>query len=228
MYKPSVELIKRALEEDGADSDITTLSTVPEQQQATARIITRQSGIVAGLWVATETFRVLDEQISVELLVQDGATVRSDEVLAYLSGPACSVLSAERVALNFLGHLSGIATITAHCVQAVEGTHTRVIDTRKTTPGLRALEKAAVKLGGGQNHRFGLHDGVLIKDNHIKAAGGIAQAITAARRFAPHLLKIEVECETLSEVQEALQAAADVILLDNMEIAAMREALTVI
>jgi nicotinate-nucleotide pyrophosphorylase (carboxylating) len=228
MYKPSVELIKRALEEDGADSDITTLSTVPEQQQATARFITRQSGVIAGLWVATETFRVLDERISIELLVQDGASVRPDEVLAHLSGPARSILSAERVALNFLGHLSGIATITAHCVHAVEGTHARIIDTRKTTPGLRALEKAAVKLGGGQNHRFGLHDGVLIKDNHIKAAGGITQAVTAARRAAPHLLKIEIECETLAEVQDALESGADVVLLDNMNVEMMRNAVALI
>jgi nicotinate-nucleotide pyrophosphorylase (carboxylating) len=228
MYKPFVELIKRALEEDGAASDITTLSTVPEQQQATAWIITRQSGVVAGLGIAAETFRVLDDQITVELLVQDGATVRPDDVLAHLSGPARSLLSAERVALNFLGHLSGIATVTAHCVHAVEGTRARIIDTRKTTPGLRALEKAAVKLGGGQNHRFGLHDGVLIKDNHIKAAGGIVQAVTAARRMAPHLLKIEIECETLAEVQDALESGADVVLLDNMSIEMMRSAVELI
>jgi nicotinate-nucleotide pyrophosphorylase (carboxylating) len=228
MYKPSIELIKRALEEDGADADITTLSTVSEQQQATARIITRQSGVVAGLSVAVETFRVFDDQITVELLVQDGAAVRSDDVLAHLRGPARSLLSAERVALNFLGHLSGIATITAHCVRAVEGSRARIIDTRKTTPGLRALEKAAVKLGGGQNHRFGLHDGVLIKDNHIKAAGGIVQAVTAARRMAPHLLKIEIECETLAEVQDALESGADVVLLDNMGVEMMRNAVELI
>lgn len=228
MYKPSVELIKRALEEDGADSDITTLSTVSEQQQASARFITRQAGVVAGLWMAAETFRVLDERISVELLVQDGAAVQPDEVLAHISGPARSLLSAERVALNFLGHLSGIATITSHCVRAVEGTRTRIIDTRKTTPGLRALEKTAVKLGGGQNHRFGLHDGVLIKDNHIKAAGGIVQAVTAARRAAPHLLKIEIECETLAEVQDALESGADVVLLDNMSVEMMRNAVALI
>jgi nicotinate-nucleotide pyrophosphorylase (carboxylating) len=137
-------------------------------------------------------------------------------------------LSAERVALNFLGHLSGIATLTAQCVRAVEGTRARVLDTRKTTPGLRSLEKAAVQLGGGHNHRFGLSDGVLIKDNHIKAAGGIIQAVTAARAMAPHLLKIEVECETLAEVQEALAAGADVILLDNMDVQTIQKAVDLI
>src|SRR5207253_7028935 len=155
-------------------------------------------------------------------------TVHSDQVLAHLDGPARSLLSAERVALNFLGHLSGIATVTARCVKAVEGTPTRVLDTRKTTPGLRSLEKDAVLLGGGKNHRFGLSDGVLIKDNHIKAAGGIVQAVTAARRSAQHLLKIEVECERLSEVRLALEAGADVILLDNMDVATMRDAVELV
>jgi nicotinate-nucleotide pyrophosphorylase (carboxylating) len=137
-------------------------------------------------------------------------------------------LSAERVALNFLGHLSGIATTTARSVRALEGTQTRILDTRKTTPGLRSLEKMAVQMGGGHNHRFGLNDGVLIKDNHIKAAGTIAQAVAAARRAAPHLLKIEVECETLDEVREALQARADVVLLDNMDTEIMRSAVALI
>ncbi len=217
MLKPPLDLIRRALEEDGAAADITTLSTVPEQQQSSGSILTRQAGVIAGLAIATETFRLFDEQVSVDLLLHDGATVQPGDVLAHLSGPARSLLSAERVALNFLGHLSGIATLTAQCVHAVEGTRARILDTRKTTPGLRSLEKAAVLIGGGQNHRFGLSDGVLIKDNHIKAAGGIAQAIAAARHTAPHLLKIEIECETLAEVQQALEAHADVVLLDNMD-----------
>ena len=228
MFKSSLELIQRALEEDGAMSDITTLSTVPEQQRASGTIITRQSGVIAGLSLAAEVFHTLDERISVELVAQDGASVQAGEILAHLDGPARSILSAERVALNFLGHLSGIATITAHCVHAVEGTRTRILDTRKTTPGLRSLEKAAVQMGGGHNHRFGLSDGVLIKDNHIKAAGGIAQAVSAARRMAPHLLKIEIECETLAEVREALEAFADVVLLDNMDVETMRSAVTYI
>jgi nicotinate-nucleotide pyrophosphorylase (carboxylating) len=219
-----IELIRQALEEDGALADITTLSTVPAEQQAEASIVTRQAGVIAGVAVAAATFRVLDERIAIEQLCQDGAAVQRGDVVMRLRGPARSLLSAERVALNFLGHLSGIATVTAHCVRAVEGTRARVLDTRKTTPGLRALEKAAVRMGGGHNHRTGLHDGVLIKDNHIKAAGGIAQAVTAARRLAPHLLKIEVECETLAEVEQALEASADVVLLDNMDIEMMHNA----
>lgn len=228
MPKPPLDLIKRALAEDGAEADITTLSTVPEQQQAKGTIVARQAGVIAGLTVVAETFHVLDEHISVELLVEDGASVERSDILARLSGSARSILSTERVALNFLGRLSGIATITAQCVRAVEGTHARILDTRKTTPGLRSLEKAAVQMGGGFNHRFGLSDGVLIKDNHIKAAGGITQAVTAARRMAPHLLKVEVECETLAEVQEALTSNADVILLDNMSIERMRSAVELI
>src|SRR5437899_1788392 len=197
MHKPPLDLIRRALEEDGAEADITTLCTVPEERHAQANIVARQAGIVAGLAVALETFRVLDERVSLTVTVQDGAPVQPGQVLARLSGPARSLLSAERVALNFLGHLSGIATLTAQCVRAIEGTSVRILDTRKTTPGLRSLEKEAVRLGGGHNHRFNLSDGVLIKDNHIKAAGGIVPAITLARRMAPHLLKIEVECESL-------------------------------
>ncbi|HEY4386433.1 MAG TPA: carboxylating nicotinate-nucleotide diphosphorylase, partial [Ktedonobacteraceae bacterium] len=222
------DLIQRALAEDGAFADITTLSTVPAEQQAHGSIVTRQEGVVAGLHVAAETFQTLDPRIEIEFLVQDGAMVRRGDLLLRLSGPARSILSAERVALNFLGRLSGIATTTALCVRAVEASRARILDTRKTTPGLRSLEKEAVQLGGGQNHRFGLSDGVLIKDNHIKAAGGVAQAVTAARSLAPHLLKVEVECETLDEVREALQADADVILLDNMDAALMRQAVTII
>jgi len=217
-------LIRAALEEDGAFADITTLSTVPVEQQAQGSIVTRQAGVIAGLAVAAAVFHELDPLVAVTLLVEDGASVRHGQLVATVRGPARAVLSAERVALNFLGRLSGIATLTAQCVQAVEGTRARILDTRKTTPGLRSLEKEAVRLGGGHNHRFGLNDGVLIKDNHIKAAGGVAQSIRAARAHAPHLLKIEVECETLSEVREALQAGADVILLDNMDIDTMRSA----
>jgi nicotinate-nucleotide pyrophosphorylase (carboxylating) len=228
MRKPPLDLIKRALEEDGAEYDITTLSTVPEEHLAHASIIARQNGVVAGLSVAAATFHLLDERIAINLLVQDGHTVHPDQVLAHLEGPARSLLSAERVALNFLGHLSGIATVTARCVKAVEGTPTRVLDTRKTTPGLRSLEKDAVLLGGGQNHRFGLSDGVLIKDNHIKAAGGIVQAVTAARYTAQHLLKIEVECETLAEVRQALEAGVDVLLLDNMDVETMQAAVKLV
>lgn len=224
MYKIPVDIINQALEEDGAFSDITTMSTVPEGQWSTGSIVAQQSGVIAGLIVAAETFHALDKRISIELLVQDGASVQTNDELLRMQGPARSLLSAERVALNFLGHLSGIATITAYCVRALEGRQTRILDTRKTTPGLRSLEKRAVQLGGGQNHRFGLSDGVLIKDNHIKAAGGITQAVTAARHVAPHLLKIEVECETIAEVHEAVECRADVALLDNMPIEMMSKA----
>ena len=219
-----LDLIRQALAEDGAEADVTTLCTVPMEQQTQANIIARQAGVIAGLTVAIATFHELDHRVSIETLLEDGAVVQSGHVLAHISGPARSVLSAERVALNFLGHLSGIATLTAQCVRALEGTEARILDTRKTTPGLRGLEKEAVRLGGGQNHRFNLSDGVLIKDNHIKAAGGISQAISLARRQAPHLLKIEVECETFIEVQKALEAEADVILLDNMPVDTMRSA----
>jgi nicotinate-nucleotide pyrophosphorylase (carboxylating) len=228
MHKLPLDLLSRALAEDGADYDITTLSTVPAQQEARASIVTRQEGVVAGLAAAAQVFRLLDERVVIDLGVADGAHVQANQVLAVLHGPARSLLSAERVALNFLGRLSGIASLTARCVEAVRGTHARILDTRKTTPGLRALEKDAVLLGGGQNHRYGLSDGVLIKDNHIKAAGGIIEAVRAARRGAPHLLKIEVECETLPEVRLALDARADVILLDNMDVAGMREAVELV
>lgn len=228
MYKVPVDLVNQALEEDGAFYDITTTSIVSADQWSIGSIVARQAGVVAGLIVAAETFRALDKRISIELLVQDGASVQKNDELLRMQGPARSLLSAERVALNFLGHLSGIATLTASCVRALEGKRTRILDTRKTTPGLRCLEKMAVQLGGGQNHRFGLSDGVLIKDNHIKAAGGITQAVTAARCVAPHLLKIEVECETIAEVHEAMECRADVVLLDNMPIEMLSKAVELI
>ncbi len=224
MSRLIVDLITRALEEDGAYADITTQSTVPEDRWSKGRILARKSGVIAGLTVACETFHVFDERIQIEQVVQDGAHVQADDNLLLLHGPARSLLSAERVALNFLGRLSGIATLTAQCVHALEGSQTRILDTRKMTPGLRALEKMAVQLGGGHNHRFGLSDGVLIKDNHIKAAGGIAQAVAMARQLASHLLKIEIECETLDEVQLAIDAGVDVVLLDNMNVEMMRRA----
>lgn len=228
MYDTLHTLVRQALAEDGAEADITTLSTVPATQQARGTILTRQDGVIAGLMIATETFRLFDPRINVHTLVEDGAAVQAGQELVQLDGPARSLLSAERVALNFLGRLSGIASLTARCVKAIEGTGTRILDTRKTTPGLRALEKEAVRLGGGHNLRFGLNDGVLIKDNHIKAAGGITQAIQAAHRRAPHLLKIEIECETLAEVEEAVRAGADVILLDNMTTEQMSSAVALV
>ncbi len=221
-------LITRALAEDIGFGDITTFCTVPTERAMTATIIARQPGVIAGLEVAAAVFRAVDASLHIELLAADGAHVTPDTRVACLAGKAHSILTAERTALNFLGHLSGIATLTAHCVAAVAGTRAAIIDTRKTTPGLRALEKYAVRVGGGRNHRFGLDDGILIKDNHIAAAGGIGPAIASARRSAPHLLKIEVECETLEQVHEALAAGADVILLDNMSLSQQREAVALI
>ncbi len=221
-------LIARALEEDIGFGDITTLCTVPAARALSATIITRQQGVIAGLELAAAVFRAVDATLHIETLVTDGTTVISDARIARIQGSARSILTAERTALNFLGRLSGIATLTARCVAAIAGTQAAIIDTRKTTPGLRALEKYAVRVGGGRNHRFALDDGILIKDNHIAAAGGIGPAVAGARQGAPHLLKIEVECETLDEVRQALAAGADVILLDNMNIGQQREAVALI
>ncbi|HEY7357682.1 MAG TPA: carboxylating nicotinate-nucleotide diphosphorylase [Ktedonobacterales bacterium] len=221
-------LIARALEEDIGFGDVTTLCTVPSGRTLTATIIARQAGVIAGLEVAAAVFRAVDAALHIELLVADGAAVTPAARVARIEGNARSILTAERTALNFLGRLCGIATLTARCVAAIAGTRAAIIDTRKTTPGLRALEKYAVRVGGGRNHRFGLDDGILIKDNHIAAAGGIGPAIAGARQGAPHLLKIEVECETLDQVREALAAGADVMLLDNMNVGQQREAVALI
>jgi nicotinate-nucleotide pyrophosphorylase (carboxylating) len=221
-------LIARALEEDVGFGDLTTLSTIPAERTISATIFTRQRGVVAGLPIAGAVFRTVDASLRIEQVLADGAQLAPGDVLLRLHGSARSILTAERTALNFLGHLSGIATITAACVAAIAGTNASIVDTRKTTPGLRALEKYAVRMGGGRNHRFGLDDGILIKDNHIQAAGGIGPAIAAARQHAPHLLKIEVECETLAQMREALAARADVILLDNMCVEEQRQAVALI
>ncbi len=221
-------LIARALEEDIGFGDLTTLATVPAEQRIAATIITRQPGVIVGLPVASAVFHAVDATLQIEQFVGDGARVAANDQLARIEGNARSILTAERTALNFLGRLSGIATLTASCVAAIAGTRAAIIDTRKTTPGLRALEKYAVRMGGGHNHRFALDDGILIKDNHIAAAGGIVTAITRARQHAPHLLKIEVECETLEQVRQALDAQADVILLDNMSVGLLREAVALI
>jgi len=219
-------LIRAALEEDGAFADITTRSTVPLEQQARGSIITRHAGVIAGLAVAAATFHELDPHVAVTLLVEDGAAVQPGQLIATLSGPARAVLSAERVALNFLGRLSGIATLTAHCVQAVEGTRARILDTRKTLPGLRLAQKYAVRVGGGKNQRLALYDGILIKENHIAAAGGITPALHTAQALNAGVT-IQVEVETLAELNEALAAGATSILLDNFTLDAMREAVAV-
>jgi nicotinate-nucleotide pyrophosphorylase (carboxylating) len=210
------DLIRRALAEDIGRGDVTTEATIPAGTPATARIVARETGVIAGLPLARCVFAALDPRVRFEAQVVDGATVEAGATLAQIIGEARTLLTAERVALNFLGRLSGVATVTARCVAAVADTRAQIVDTRKTTPGLRALEKYAVRMGGGRNHRAGLDDGVLIKDNHIAAAGGVRPAILRAREHASHLLRIEVECEDEQQVSDAVESGADVILLDNM------------
>ncbi|HOV70416.1 MAG TPA: carboxylating nicotinate-nucleotide diphosphorylase [Clostridia bacterium] len=222
------ELIVRALNEDIGIGDITTLATVPAEKEITGRFISKECGVICGVQVMKRIFELVDPGIIININVQDGASVKTGETIAEIKGNARSILAGERVALNFLQRLSGIATKTRELCKELEGTKARVCDTRKTTPGLRALEKYAVRTGGGVNHRFGLFDGVLIKDNHITAAGGIKNAVKAARQNATHMLRIEVETETLDQVREALDAGADVIMLDNMSLDMMREAVKII
>jgi nicotinate-nucleotide pyrophosphorylase (carboxylating) len=216
------DLIRRALAEDIGRGDVTTEATIPAGTQATARIVTRDAGVVAGLPLTEQIFAALDPDVRFEARVADGATVEAGATLARITGEARALLIGERVALNFLGRLSGIATLTARCVAAIAGTNARIVDTRKTTPGLRALEKYAVRVGGGRNHRAGLDDGVLIKDNHIAAARGVRPAILSAREHATHLLRIEVECEDEQQVSDAAESGADAILLDNMPVERLR------
>jgi len=218
-------LVTAALEEDVGAGDWTTLWTVDPELHVSARIIARAEGVIAGTEVAREVFRRIDPDLRVEMRAGEAASVRSGDLVTALSGRAASILTAERVALNFLQRLSGTATVTRRYVEAVRGTGARILDTRKTTPGMRALEKAAVKAGGGENHRFGLHDMVLIKENHIAAAGGIQAAVEAVRRANDLRLKVEVEVTSLAEVAQALDAGVDRILLDNMPLSLLREAI---
>ncbi len=220
-------MIDLALGEDLGTGDITSVTTVPIGSTAQGTMIAKAAGVISGLVVAGAVFARVDPAIRWRPLVVDGAHVAEGDVIAEVSGPARSVLGGERVALNLLQRLSGVATLTARYVAAVAGTSARIVDTRKTTPGLRALEKAAIRHGGGANHRFNLTDGVLIKDNHLAAIGGpdrISLAVAAARAGAPHTLKIEIEVTTLAELEQALDAGADIVMLDNMDLATMRQA----
>ena len=221
-------IITAALEEDGARNDVTTRALVPPDQRGRGTVLCKASGIVAGLPVAEAAFAALDAEVRLEHLVQDGALVAPGDRLARVDGPLASVLSGERVALNFLQRLSGIATMTRRFVDAVAGTQARILDTRKTTPGLRALERYAVRAGGGHNHRFNLSDAVLIKDNHLAAARArgltIDQVVAQARGAAPAGMRIEIEVTTVEEAREAVDAGADIVLLDNMRIDDMRRA----
>ena len=211
------DAVARALAEDlGRAGDITSAATIGAAVQARAVLVARRAGVIAGLPLLVETCRQVDPGIGVELMAADGDRVEAGAIVARLTGPARGILTAERTALNFVGHLSGIATATRRLVDAVAGTRARIADTRKTTPGLRALEKYAVRCGGGVNHRFGLDDAILIKDNHIVAAGGVGAAVWAARTHASHMVTIEVEVDTLAQLDEALDAGAQVVLLDNM------------
>jgi nicotinate-nucleotide pyrophosphorylase (carboxylating) len=223
-YDPlfDANLIWRALAEDIGRGDVTTEATITAGVQAKAQIVARMRGVVAGLPLARRVFAALDPMVAFEARVADGDAVEAGATLAHITGEARALLTAERVALNFVGRLSGIATLTAGCVAAVAETRAQIVDTRKTTPGLRALEKYAVRMGGGRNHRAGLDDGVLIKDNHIAAAGGVRPAILRARERALHLLRIEVECEDEQQVSDAVESGVDVILLDNMPVERLR------
>ncbi|MDI6631256.1 MAG: carboxylating nicotinate-nucleotide diphosphorylase [Bacillota bacterium] len=222
------ELVDRALREDLGTGDLTTLGIVPEGVFARGVFLAKEEGVVAGLPVAARVFRRLDPESEFRCRVEEGTRVAAGTILAEVVGRARAVLCGERVALNFMRHLSGIATRTARMVALVQEFQVLVTDTRKTTPGLRALEKYAVRVGGGKNHRFGLYDGVLIKDNHIRIAGGVKEAVRRVRESMPHTLKIEVEAESLAQVEEALAAGADVIMLDNMPLETMREAVRLV
>ncbi len=221
--------VAAALAEDlGLAGDVTTDACIPAEARAKAVIAARQPGVIAGLAVAEAAFRHLDPAVRFEALSPDGSNVARGAIVARIEGSARAVLTAERVALNFMGRMSGIATLTRAYADAIAGTKARIIDTRKTTPGLRAFEKYAVRAGGGMNHRVGLFDAVLIKDNHIVAAGGVGSAIGAARARVGHMVKIEIEVDTLDQLNEALTHKIDAVLLDNMSLDQLREAVRIV
>ncbi len=222
------ELIKMALREDISNEDVTTNAVMPSYRKGTVQLICKQDGVICGLPVFERTFKLLDENTEFRLYVKDGDEVKKGMLLAEIEGDIRVLLSGERTALNFLQRMSGIATYTRKTCQLLKGTHTRLLDTRKTTPNMRIFEKYAVKVGGGCNHRYNLSDGILLKDNHIGAAGGIKNAVQAAKRYAPFVRKIEVETENLEMVKEALEAGADIIMLDNMSVADMKAAVKLI
>lgn len=221
------DAVRRALAEDlGLAGDITSAACIQADAMCRARLASRRAGVIAGVDLALAAFRLVDRDIDIKVEAGDGARVDDGDIVMRVEGPARGILTAERVALNFLGRLSGVATQTALYVDAVRGTHAKIACTRKTTPGLRAFEKYAVRCGGGSNHRFGLFDAVMIKDNHILAAGGIAQAMQAAKAAVGHMTAIEIEVETLEQMEEALEHGARVILLDNMTLDDLRLAVT--
>jgi len=219
-------LVRAALMEDlGTYGDVTTRSVIPEGTTYSARLRARAEGVVSGMQIARLAFHLVDPSLEVRTLKEDGSTIAKGDTLMEIEGSAAAILSAERVALNFAGRLSGIATLTAACVAETKGTETRITCTRKTTPGLRMVEKQAVLHGGGFNHRFSLSDAILIKDNHIAAAGGIRPVLQAVKSNASHMIRVEIEVDTLAQLEEVLdEGGADVVLLDNMDTATLREA----
>ena len=222
------DVIQRALHEDINYLDTTTDLMIPEGARTTARFIAKAEGVVCGLDVALRVFQLLDVSFTAKVLIPDGCRVKPGDLIAELEGRTRFLLKGERTALNLLQHMSGVATATARAVEAVKGTNAAITDTRKTLPGLRALQKYAVTVGGGRNHRFNLSDGAMLKDNHIDAAGGIPQAVAAIRGKLGHMVKLEVETRNLDEVQQALDAGADVIMLDNMDCDTMAEAVRLV
>ncbi len=222
-----INFLRSALEEDIGTCDLTTTLLIPEDHKSKALVVAKENFLVAGIPFAQAVFNIIDPKTGVRLFFNDGSKVRKGDMIAEIHGNTRTLLSCERVALNVLQRLSGIATTTNAFVEKVKGTRARIVDTRKTTPGMRFMEKYAVRVGGGDNHRFGLYDGILIKDNHIEAAGSITAAVTAARK-AHHLSKIEVEVESLKDLKEALSAGADVVMLDNMSVKDMKEAVKVV
>src|SRR6186997_151747 len=223
------QAVATALEEDlGGVGDITTNAIIPPDAQGEASIIVRKPGVIAGLDLAAASFRSLDPDVRFTRIVEDGGKVEAGATIARIAGKTRALLTGERTALNFFGRLSGIATLTAAYVAAVEGTHAKIVETRKTTPGLRALEKYAVRCGGGTNHRFGLYDAVLVKDNHIAAAGGLAEALNAVRTAVGHLVKIEVEVDTLDQLEKVLRFPIDAVLLDNMDAGTLKRAIALV
>ncbi|GAB4535713.1 MAG: carboxylating nicotinate-nucleotide diphosphorylase [Thermodesulfovibrionia bacterium] len=217
-------LIMNALYEDIGSGDVTTSSIVSESHRSTATIISKDEFILAGIPFAEMTFKILDSKIRFDAKKTDGGKVKRGDIIAVINGRTRSLLMAERTALNILQRLSGVATLTHRYVERIKGLHVRIVDTRKTIPGLRFLDKYAVRVGGGSNHRFGLYDGILIKDNHIAVAGGIKDAVRLARANAHHLLRIEVEAKNLDEVKDAIKAGVDVIMLDNMKLKDIKKA----
>ncbi len=222
------ELILMALKEDISSEDVSTNSVMPESKPGEVDLICKQDGIICGMDVYERVFKLLDENTVVEKYVKDGEAVKRGQLMAKVKGDIRVLLSGERVALNYLQRMSGIATYTNQVASLLAGSKTVLLDTRKTTPNMRIFEKYAVKCGGGQNHRYNLSDGVLLKDNHIGAAGSITKAIEMAKAYAPFVRKIEIETETLEQVKEAVEAGADIIMLDNMDVATMKEAVKII